>query len=160
MVAGIYEIKNATNDCVYIGQSFDVDKRIHNHIAHLENNTHKNNALQKDYNAGHIFICSILEIVPNNIKGVLKEREQHYINKYQENGLVYNIQQAGVLSNKSKHDQLVKDGLIESKVQNKIPVDIISNRDFSKELKIQLLKTECEFWRNKYFSLRRGVIDD
>ena len=47
---GIYEIKNKINGNVYIGETFNIERRFEEHINELLNNTHHNINLQRDFN--------------------------------------------------------------------------------------------------------------
>lgn len=50
MAAGIYYIKNKTNNYVYIGQSIDMHRRFNEHLRRLRQNTHDNVKLQTSWN--------------------------------------------------------------------------------------------------------------
>ena len=170
MTAGIYEIKNAMSDCVYICQSTDITRRITNHISLLKGKNHPNIALQEDYNKGDILVFSILETISEsseNLKELLIEKEGYYLSKSQENGLVYNIQGVGFLGNKTKHDKFVKDKFITPRFPTKQTITSISKFDSKsnnyfertnenilkstkKDLEIHLLQKECAFWEDKY----------
>lgn len=49
-VIGIYIIRNAADEKVYIGQSVDVEYRICNHFSNLKWNRHDNEHMQRAYN--------------------------------------------------------------------------------------------------------------
>ena len=76
-----YAIKNNNNGLVYIGITYDVDKRIRAHLVSLKKNTHTNKKLQEDYNNEVlIFTYHILE---TNIQKKDKfNKEWFYIRKY------------------------------------------------------------------------------
>ena len=51
---GVYRITNKINNKVYIGESLNIERRWEEHKKELNNKTHKNYKLQKDYNKyGH-----------------------------------------------------------------------------------------------------------
>lgn len=64
-VMGVYQIKNIMNDRRYIGQSIDMYRRWKEHARELENGTHVNTRLLRDYqNYGpNAFSFSVLQIV-------------------------------------------------------------------------------------------------
>ena len=80
MKSGIYIITNKLNNKVYIGKSFNANRRILSHIALLKRNVHPNKHLQNSWNNNtEIFTFSVLE---NCDKKCLSEREFFWINKY------------------------------------------------------------------------------
>lgn len=49
-VYAVYSIKNTVNGRRYYGQTFDYEKRMHQHFNDLKNGKHQNKELQKDFN--------------------------------------------------------------------------------------------------------------
>lgn len=77
---GIYKIQNnLTNKC-YVGSSVQIEARLKQHKAALENGNHHSIYLQRswDKHGSSSFVFEILELC---IKEKLIEREQHYIDK-------------------------------------------------------------------------------
>jgi len=50
LTIGIYKITNKSNNKVYIGESFNIERRWNEHKLDLENNSHHSYKLQNDYN--------------------------------------------------------------------------------------------------------------
>lgn len=73
-LSGIYCIRNLSNDKCYIGSSKNVFNRVRCHISQLNNNSHANNLLQRDWNeyGATDFIIEILEEVEGRHKDRLK----------------------------------------------------------------------------------------
>jgi len=88
---GIYTIKNEINNKIYIGKSNNIQNRWKQHISDLEQNKHRNARLQKDWNVYGItkFNFSVEEICE---KEDINDLELLYINKYFNNGDIYNSQ--------------------------------------------------------------------
>lgn len=61
---GIYQIKNITTGCIYIGKSVNLERRISTHKYMLKNNKHYNYKIQNDWNhyGQDIFQFTILEL--------------------------------------------------------------------------------------------------
>jgi group I intron endonuclease len=74
---GIYKI-SFPNGEIYIGRSFNVEKRIKRHICFLRNNKHVNCRLQEQYDKYKDFEWSVIEIVNGN-KSKQGEREKYWI---------------------------------------------------------------------------------
>jgi group I intron endonuclease len=89
--AGIYMIRNASDGRVYVGQSFDLEKREKQHFRALRRGDHKNLRLQRAFlRDGEVsLLFSVLEYCPVE---QLTEREQHWIDAH---SYVYNICPAG-----------------------------------------------------------------
>jgi group I intron endonuclease len=83
MKSGIYRIINSANGKIYIGSSIDLDRRRKQHFVELLKDEHCNSHLQNAYNkyGKENFTFEILEIITDqdNIKQVLLDREQFYI---------------------------------------------------------------------------------
>lgn len=88
---GIYKIENTENGMVYIGKSDDIMRRWEQHIKSLENNSHANARLQKDWN-NYKINCFNFSILRTCDKSELSEYEQFYINKYFNIASIYNSQ--------------------------------------------------------------------
>ncbi|MDY6153122.1 MAG: GIY-YIG nuclease family protein [Terrisporobacter sp.] len=88
---GIYKIENTENGMVYIGKSDDIMRRWEQHIKSLENNSHANARLQKDWN-NYKINCFNFSILRTCDKNELSEYEQFYINKYFNIASIYNSQ--------------------------------------------------------------------
>jgi len=83
MKSGVYQIKNLTNNKVYIGSSKNLDKRSKAHFYLLENNKHHSIHFQNAYNQEidkSVFKFEILEELECYDDDFLKEREQFYMN--------------------------------------------------------------------------------
>ena len=90
-MSGIYSIRNKSNNKVYIGSSFDINKRWMKHINDLKNGTHHSVKLQRAYDITKNiddFEFSVLEDVDDIDE--LKEREQYYIDLYDAYRFGYN----------------------------------------------------------------------
>lgn len=76
MNSGIYQIKNLITNDIYIGSSFNIEKRWKVHKRTLSNNTHYNIYLQRVWNKykNHNFVFEIIEICND-----LLVREQYYL---------------------------------------------------------------------------------
>lgn len=82
--SGIYQLCSTVNNKVYIGSSLDLYRRINSHLKSLQQNKHENSHLQNHWNKyGE---CSlVVNIIELNIsRGMLLQREQHYIDKYKD----------------------------------------------------------------------------
>lgn len=81
MESGIYQIKNKSNNKVYIGSSIDVQKRFYKHLWMLRKNCHDNQYLQKSFNfyGENLFEFSVLELCESKN---LVERENYYIDLF------------------------------------------------------------------------------
>jgi group I intron endonuclease len=76
--SGIYQIRNLSNNKIYIGSAFNLLDRFHCHKSLLKNNKHGNQHLQRSYNRNpDDFIFEIVEFVDDISK--IYEIEQIYI---------------------------------------------------------------------------------
>lgn len=93
MAAGIYKIVNKVDGKFYIGSSVDLNKRISTHKYELRSRRHHNEYLQNAFNkyGEENFSFEIVEVVED--KGILIEREQHYIDTLRacDRGVGYNL---------------------------------------------------------------------
>jgi group I intron endonuclease len=78
MTSGIYQIRNATNEKIYIGSAVNITARWNKHLVNLRKTKHHNLYLQNAYNkyGEENFEFSILEYCE---KEYLIEREQYYL---------------------------------------------------------------------------------
>lgn len=91
-LSGIYVIHNTKTDKKYVGQSVDLECRLHQHSKKLQNGKHENSHLQNawdKYGQKH-FIISVIEIVHPQC---LTDRESFWINKFntRDENFGYNI---------------------------------------------------------------------
>ncbi len=87
--SGIYQIRNLINNKIYIGSSYNLDKRNKTHFKTLKLNTHSNRHLQDSFNiyGEKNFVFEILEYIiklENETTEIFEkrlrhEREQHYL---------------------------------------------------------------------------------
>lgn len=102
-MTGVYSITNTKNHHIYIGESFDIERRWSKHKQDLEHGTHHNYLLQRDYDAykEDAFIYRVLQEINRDeehntnlrIQALLLMLEDAYIKKYKENGyILYNIE--------------------------------------------------------------------
>ena len=97
---GIYKITNIKNNKVYIGESFDIERRWKIHIDNLNNNNHHSNKLQNDWNTygKDNFKFEIIRDVTNdmisffNMELVLLVYEDIYIKEYDSINNGYNME--------------------------------------------------------------------
>jgi group I intron endonuclease len=89
-IQGIYKITNLNTGKVYIGSSVDIKQRTSHHKRKLNDNSHINSRLQRDWNIfGEInFTFEVVEEVEEKID--LPIREKYYIEHYSSKGTVYN----------------------------------------------------------------------
>lgn len=111
---GIYSITNKINGCVYIGESFNIERRWEEHSEDLINRIHGNYLLQKDYDDyGNVFEYEVLQELNYNkeitsairMQSLLIMLEDAYIRRYKEYGYnLYNIENTldKLLSNKKE----------------------------------------------------------
>lgn len=79
-ISGIYEIRNTSNNKLYIGSSIDISKRFKQHIQSLKNNKHHNKYLQSAWNkyGEDSFTFKVVEVVDDEC--LLFSAEQKWIN--------------------------------------------------------------------------------
>ena len=76
---GIYKILNTQNNKIYVGSSKNIQNRIKEHISLLKNGNHRNEELQKEYNAQSADDFKFIIIEQIEDKELLFEREAHWI---------------------------------------------------------------------------------
>jgi group I intron endonuclease len=89
--AGVFMVKNTANGKVLLGSSLNLEGPLNGHKFMLTTGSHRNEALQKDWNAygGDKFVFEILEVVkvkddPNfNLEDEMTLIEQIWIEKLQ-----------------------------------------------------------------------------
>lgn len=86
---GIYKITNKSNDKCYIGRSDNIFTRCAQHFALLNANKHYSKKFQEDFNSSGIDNF-VFEVVERCNIATIKEREAHYILKYNAIELGYN----------------------------------------------------------------------
>lgn len=98
---GIYKIYNVKTNKTYIGKAKNIPDRFKQHIHHLEEKTHHNPALQKEYAKYGItsFLFSIIEVVED--ENMLVEIEKAYINNI-ENNSAYNLTDKFIVNKKKR----------------------------------------------------------
>lgn len=89
--SGIYQIKNISNNKIYIGSAINVRQRFDAHVRLLTKGKHHSRKLQNAWNkyGANIFAFSVLEHV--EIKETLLEREQFWIHRFNASISGYNI---------------------------------------------------------------------
>lgn len=111
---GVYKIVNIKNKKVYIGESFNIDKRWEQHLTDLKNKNHHSWKLQNDFDIyGETnFEFKYVELIPHledynkhNYMMLLISRENYYINRYNSISKGYNVEDTvKKLSEKNKLD--------------------------------------------------------
>jgi len=81
--SGIYGIRNAENNKIYIGSAVSLASRRRIHKHHLKKGDHHNKYLQAAYDkyGESTLVFSVIEIVSD--KNMLLEREQYWIDRYE-----------------------------------------------------------------------------
>jgi hypothetical protein len=93
----VYQIRNETNNKIYIGSTTNYSNRIKQHILLLESNKHDNKHMQTDYNSGDSFKAEILKRYPEIFKQKIFKHELFswecdFIEKsIKEGNTIYNI---------------------------------------------------------------------
>ena len=116
---GIYKIENKVNGTVYIGKSHDIVKRWQQHIKSLDDNSHVNARLQKDWN-NYKIDCFDFSVVKTCNKDELSNYEQYYIGEYFNSTNIYNsqIKSSSVIKNYGKKPAKQKKKTIKPKKKN------------------------------------------
>lgn len=115
---GIYKIINVKNNRIYIGSTVRFKKRVHSHIATLQNNKHSNTFLQNDWNkcGEEAFEFHVIEVVEEP-KSLLI-REQHYLDLYFDNQQqCYNIRPQACDSRVGKKQRKPSDTITDRRLQ-------------------------------------------
>ena len=97
MVKGIYKITNDRTGEIYVGQSVNIDSRKNKHLRELAKGTHHNKGLQKDHNLGDTFTFEILEELSDATMADLKNKESHYVTKFNSFREGYNLTPGGAM---------------------------------------------------------------
>lgn len=106
---------NTVNGMKYIGCSGSYSKRQKDHLNSLKANKHNIQKMQKDYNLGHGFEFTVLEI--ENNKKIAFGIETKYIRKFKNK--IYNINECTEFQSYNTH--------IPAKLWNKIEKDLKRN---------------------------------
>lgn len=106
MTVGVYRIFNVKNNKSYVGQSLDIDRRLHEHYRALNSLTvsHHSPKLQEDWDeyGPDAFEAEILEVCPED---KLEEREKYWIYFFDSATNGYNVRNC---YNKAIKDELNK----------------------------------------------------
>jgi len=95
MGCGIYSILNKSNNKIYIGSSIKLENRKYKHFWMLSKKCHDNQYLQKSYNK-YGEDSFIFEIIEECDPTMLIDRENHYINFYNSNNILFGYNLASV----------------------------------------------------------------
>jgi len=90
---GVYQIRNLTNDKIYIGSAKSFKKRANQHESRLNAGKHHNKHLLASWNkhGEDVFLFEILEVV-NGSTRERRKREQYFIDQYLNNWeICYNL---------------------------------------------------------------------
>lgn len=94
--AGVYYIMNTMSNRMRIGQTLGIYQRMQTHYGQLQNGTHTNKALQKDWNAfgEYNFEFGILVTIPRTFhlayaERYLRDLELHFMRLYQTKNPIY-----------------------------------------------------------------------
>lgn len=88
MTRGIYTITNTKNGRVYVGQSSNIQSRWHMHKTQLNNKSHSNYKLLKDWCKYGPKVFSF-EVAEEVLEGDINEKEELWIDSFE--GYVYNL---------------------------------------------------------------------
>lgn len=116
MIAGIYVIFNRISKKVYIGSSFDINRRFYKHKNQLKLNNHPNYHLQYAYNkyGSDCLKFTCIKVFDNKISDEdLRKAEQVFINKINQNRL-YNLCPVAGSTKGKIHSQKTKDKISKS----------------------------------------------
>lgn len=110
-VAGVYAIQNKTSERIYIGSSNNVRERVKSHIRDLNNGSHPNKLLQRDYEKlGNAFFEAKLIEAPNNLSQLPRQEEKAIKNLLYSGQDLYNVTEDG----QGRRRSLNNSGLTES----------------------------------------------
>ncbi len=86
--SGIYQIRNLSNERIYIGSAKEFKSRFVTHISSLRKGTHHNKFLQNDFNkcGEEAFVFEVLEVIEGESRFERLLVEQKYIDVYYDNG--------------------------------------------------------------------------
>lgn len=87
-ISGIYKITNVKNGRIYIGSSYNIQKRWKGHAAALRCGKHTNRFLQNDYNkcGADAFVYEVVESTDHLDQNGRLALEEEYILKYYDHG--------------------------------------------------------------------------
>ena len=136
---GIYLIYNHTNDKVYIGQSWNIMRRLKEHKQYCSN-IHLKRAFEKN-GLDKFSFCIIRELHDTNITQILLDSlEQKYINEYHSlnPSLGYNMKEGGShgkhnIESKEKNRQSKLGKKLTDEVKNKISIGCKGHKPPSKK---------------------------
>ena len=79
---GVYLIENTITGRKYVGSSSNIDRRIKNHIQHLEKGCHNNRKLQKDHDSHGIESFNFVILEKDVSHDLLTAYEKYWIYKH------------------------------------------------------------------------------
>lgn len=124
--SGIYQLINKKTKKCYIGSSYDLYRRLKNHISSLNKGGHCNIALQQDYNKEtNNFSYEVLEFCPDD---KLPYLEQYWLDKA---NLKFNILNAASRSAKFAGGCIISISISEELIEKVKQEAIIQNRSTS-----------------------------
>lgn len=136
MGCGIYQIKNKSNQKVYIGSSINIKNRLYKHLWLLKKNKHDNIHLQNSFNE-YGEDCFEFSLVENCEYDELISRENYYINAFSScnNDFGYNLALVNEFRRNTYNDEvkikLSKFNLIKNGNINKFSlINILTNEEF------------------------------
>lgn len=163
----VYQIRNETNNKIYIGSTTNYSNRIKQHILLLESFKHDNKQMQDDYNKGDSFTADILKRFPEIFKQKIFKHELFswecdFIEKSTKEGnTIYNIAPM-------KHNYYLDKQVLEEKLAD-ISCKMIfgdtlgrclTNRpEAYAELMYRLLDAENEQEKNKLYQKYKPLLD-
>lgn len=123
--SGIYQIKNLTNNKIYIGSAVNIQRRIYEHQLYLKKGLHHNQHLQRSVNKYGIdnFEASILLLAPKN---QLLAEETNKIYELKSNLLHtgYNMENCGATWLGRTHTPETKEKLRQARKKQVIPPEV------------------------------------
>lgn len=151
-ISGVYKIQNLKNNKIYIGQSFDIKRRIDEHFNELENGIHLNKYLQYDFDRykRRDFSVEVLcyfdsdsdHISHMNKNIILLRMEEQFIHNFKKVSTLYNVKEFTMHEAKARYENFKHVDIvikyIDSKIKNNdvyIENNIIKTIDFNKKKK-------------------------
>lgn len=118
MTSGVYKITCLKNNKVYVGQSLDISRRLHQHFNSLNSLTHRHHSesLQQDWDryGSDSFLAEVIEECPSS---KLEEREKYWIDFYDSAKNGYN---AKICYNQPIKDEIDKAILVLENLKERI----------------------------------------